>query len=746
MGAGIDHSRDEDMYQPSQETLAHFNAILWCRPTLLDPDFRPCDMSRTVSDEGLGHTLMAKTWNTSDTIGEMLSFYKAPSLSSRGEAGTFAYKLAKKSTLHKVEVGSHGNIPDESATSPQDVPAIRPKRECLQSLIELGTNDRKEDANMGLGILEDVHMDMPPGTSRLSEKFEINVPREVDAAGRSLKKRGDVVLIPQPSDDPNDPLNWSNAWKLSILAILGLSLAIANALGPMLTPGLVVIAKHYHVDHDLVDGMMLGLLAFCTGSATFFVAAGADIWGKRPFYVTGMVFLLGSCIWGFASKNFASLAAARALQGFAAAPLECLVVQTVGDLSFLHERGTRLAVWGTMIPVGVGAAQVISGFIIKNLGVNATFGICALWFALLLPITYFCVFETTYVRKQIRLPLRDCPGTSDNMSRKSGSVQTESKEDEGGNVDGRESESESRIKSRTPGIKGETGSVKVGSIEEIDMEEPIPGRELYRSRLRLFRGRIVDKPFWRGVWKPIPLIAYPAILFSTIVHGKDLFSLADWYGFHWEQWYRQMLMRDVAEVLVSLQVLTKKPYNLDPSQIGLTKIPHMIAALVFAPLAGVLSDWIAKFMTKKNDGIFEPEFRLMLMLIAVPVSTASFVGFGLAAERKQSVAWILFWGVLQSVSSPFGTQAAVSYILDCYPQDMNQALVTIMFTKAVALLVVSSKVAGWYQAVGARSVMFTCAGINIGISLFTIPAYIYGKRFRSIIARSKLAAKYVEGS
>lgn len=94
----------------------------------------------------------------------------------------------------------------------------------------------------------------------------------------------------------------------------------------------------------------------------------------------------------------------------------------------------------------------------------------------------------------------------------------------------------------------------------------------------------------------------------------------------------------------------------------------MLAALIFAPMAGILSDWIAKFMTKKNNGIFEPEFRLMLMLIAVPVSTASFIGFGLAAEHKQSVAWILFWGVLQSVSSPFGTQAAVSYILDCYPQ------------------------------------------------------------------------------
>lgn len=164
---------------------------------------------------------------------------------------------------------------------------------------------------MGLGILDDVHMDMPPGTSRLSDKFDVNAPPEVNAAGNALKRRGDVVLIPQPSDDPNDPLNWSNAWKLSILAILGLSLAITNALGPMLTPGLVVISKQYHVDHDLADGMMLGLLAFCTGFATFFVASGADIYGKRPFYVIGIVFLLGSCIWGFAAKVSESVLGTR---------------------------------------------------------------------------------------------------------------------------------------------------------------------------------------------------------------------------------------------------------------------------------------------------------------------------------------------------------------------------------------------------------------------------------------------------
>jgi MFS family permease len=39
----------------------------------------------------------------------------------------------------------------------------------------------------------------------------------------------------------------------------------------------------------------------------------------------------------------------RAIQGIASAPLETLVTASVADLYFVHQRGTRLAIWGTML-------------------------------------------------------------------------------------------------------------------------------------------------------------------------------------------------------------------------------------------------------------------------------------------------------------------------------------------------------------------------------------------------------------
>jgi hypothetical protein len=43
---------------------------------------------------------------------------------------------------------------------------------------------------------------------------------------KRLKTLGGIVLIPQPSDDPNDPLNWSEWWKNGTMFILGLGVAV----------------------------------------------------------------------------------------------------------------------------------------------------------------------------------------------------------------------------------------------------------------------------------------------------------------------------------------------------------------------------------------------------------------------------------------------------------------------------------------------------------------------------------------
>jgi hypothetical protein len=58
---------------------------------------------------------------------------------------------------------------------------------------------------MGWGVLESSRVQLPLGTTRVGVKDTgDNETAELETA----KRVGTTVLSPQPSDDPNDPLNW----------------------------------------------------------------------------------------------------------------------------------------------------------------------------------------------------------------------------------------------------------------------------------------------------------------------------------------------------------------------------------------------------------------------------------------------------------------------------------------------------------------------------------------------------------
>jgi hypothetical protein len=122
------------------------------------------------------------------------------------------------------------------------------------------------------------------------------------AAGQTLLKTtadGEIILIPQPSDDPNDPLNWSQWWKNSVMGILGILVAVTISQGSMIVPGLPLLSIKYHESMNTVTASLLGGHQFAAGAGMFVVSALASIYGKRVFFVVGMLALFLTSIWGW---------------------------------------------------------------------------------------------------------------------------------------------------------------------------------------------------------------------------------------------------------------------------------------------------------------------------------------------------------------------------------------------------------------------------------------------------------------
>lgn len=87
---------------------------------------------------------------------------------------------------------------------------------------------------MGLGVLEDRKLEHVPGTALLSDMIGAANDHHQGNLDTSLLRHAkgrdaDIVLVPQPSKSPNDPLNWP-LWKKDLmLFIICIDTAVVGA-------------------------------------------------------------------------------------------------------------------------------------------------------------------------------------------------------------------------------------------------------------------------------------------------------------------------------------------------------------------------------------------------------------------------------------------------------------------------------------------------------------------------------------
>jgi hypothetical protein len=66
--------------------------------------------------------------------------------------------------------------------------------------------------------------------------------------------------------------------------------------------------------------------------------------------------------------------------------------------------------------------------------------------------------------------------------------------------------------------------------------------------------------------------------------------------------------------------LITRPYKLSSLSVGLLYLAPFIGGVLGSSISGKISDIVCRYMTRRNGGVFEPEFRLV-MVILVAFST-----------------------------------------------------------------------------------------------------------------------------
>jgi hypothetical protein len=220
--------------------------------------------------------------------------------------------------------------------------------------------------------------------------------------------------------------------------------------------------------------------------------------------------------------------------------------------------------------------------------------------------------------------------------------------------------------------------------------------------------------------RPFTLLASPVLLWATLLFTTCISWLVG------------------ISVTIS-QIFSAPPYNFTVAQVGLTNLSSFVASLLATIVAEPLTDGIARFMARRNGGVYEPEFRLPILISYLVFTTVGFFAWGqsAAAEDPWPVPVILCLGLI-NFGIQLGTTGIVAYVVDTHRDKSSEAFATMNFVKNTFAFGLTFYINDWIATLGVRRTFFVIGGLTLAASLTTIPMYIYGKRARSWIHRSKI--------
>jgi len=247
----------------------------------------------------------------------------------------------------------------------------------------------------------------------------------------------------------------------------------------------------------------------------------------------------------------------------------------------------------------------------------------------------------------------------------------------------------------------------------------------YLQTLKPWNGRLSQSKWHLVALRPFILFAYPAVLWAALVYSLSVGWLI-------------VLSESISDIYRD-----RDSYNFSALQSGLVYLSPFIGGILGTAVAGKVSDVIVRAMARRNGGVYEPEFRLVMGL-PIAISTAiGLMGYGWSAEERNN--WIVptvFFGVI-SFGCSLGSTTSITFCVDSYRQFAGEALVTLNFSKNVFHgLVFSLFFAQWLHARGPKDTFIVIGVLQIVCMLTTIPMYIYGKRLRMWTVRKRLMEKF----
>ncbi|KAI3544740.1 hypothetical protein CABS01_03026 [Colletotrichum abscissum] len=494
----------------------------------------------------------------------------------------------------------------------------------------------------------------------------------------------EIILIPTPSADPNDPLNWPQWYKYYMAGLICFAMMMCNFLAAGPSIALLDTALEFFpaaaTDTDVLSLAIARTAYFFTttallqGVGNFFWVPLANKFGRRPVYVASYSIYFACTIWLIFDHSYGGFLAGRILMGFGAGAAETIAPISIADVFFLHERGTIMALYTAFLSAGVGFGVVISGLITINHNWRVIYQVSAALVGVVLLLAFFTFPETAYERDEASAWNR--LGSIDGS--KPGSVRSE----------------------------GELPARPLGASTTTTRRS----KQSYLSSLKIFNKTLTQESLLKLALRPLGLILLPPVLWAALVQAVTV-------GF-------------LVAVSSNAGSAFYTAYGFDSWQIGLCFIAGILGALLGIPAGGHLGDMIADWFTRRNGGMRDPEMRLPGMAISMVTTPLALVLYGVGIDSQ--LHWIcptIGLGLL-TFSISQGTNICLVYVIDAYRPVAGEITLAVMGFKSLFGFLLSFYTNTWVEKAGYDNAFGAMAGIASAVLVLWVPLFVWGKAIR----------------
>jgi len=186
----------------------------------------------------------------------------------------------------------------------------------------------------------------------MDDKIDVSRAEQPEEKEKPLKlDRNGIPLDPQPTDHPDDPLNWP-LWGKVYVSLMVSGLGFISQMGSaLINPAFVIMSKDLHVTVEQASYCTTVFILF-SGILPMFIVPFSNVYGRRIIYIIFTIIAVAAQMGSGAAKSYGGVITGRVFYGIGGGIPLGMGAATICDLFTQGERGLYLGIYTLCINNG----------------------------------------------------------------------------------------------------------------------------------------------------------------------------------------------------------------------------------------------------------------------------------------------------------------------------------------------------------------------------------------------------------